>query len=139
MAKLNKLPSSGFHHRQPCYKQGKNPFIEPRTYRIRAASPRRQPASSLSWVARVVSSSCKESTILCVKFKNSFAIVNPTVKIITVSLPFRKENQIITLNKSIKQSSEETVTNCRLLIQNPKPYEVDGAQPTAIKLSFSPQ
>ena len=38
MAKVDKLPSSGLHHLQPCYKQGKNPNVEHGAYRIRATA-----------------------------------------------------------------------------------------------------
>ena len=79
MAKLDKLPSSGFHHRQPCYKQGKNPIVEHRACRIGATSPRRQPALTSSRVAKSCHKFLQEEAILCVSYPNSFTIKNLTV------------------------------------------------------------
>ena len=79
MAKLDKLPSSRFHHRKPVANRVRTHSLNPGLTGLEPQALEDNQHYLRHRLQEVDTSSCKESTIMSISF-NSFRIENPTVK-----------------------------------------------------------
>ena len=135
--KLDKLPSSGFTINNPIYKQGKNPFFEPRAYWIGSMSPRSQPALSSSPNFRAVMSPCIEhNTVLLIQAQISIYKLN-CMDMLPGSYAYKKITECSYLQTRRRiQASTKLISAYIVSREGYNPYAGPGVETRSISSSL---